>query len=229
MFRRRSAIAILVIGLSPAVLAQSATAPGGTPPWDVPALPWNLQNWLQAVSWLCAAAAAVGAVFTAIYGIKKGRKELELNRDQRADELKWKRARAAKELNDELLADVSASHARFMVDYPSGRDFVLPGATSPVTIANKDVVQALTQRHPPGTIVPPVDRFIRDAFDELFYRMGVLEHYISRDLVELADVKHPIDYYVHRMSEVGLQKPVQDYVAYYHFYRTAEFLQRFGW
>jgi hypothetical protein len=228
MFKRLSAAALLAVSLTALVLAQTASAPSNNDrAWDMPALPWNLQNWLQAFSWVFAAVGAVGAASSAIWGIRKGRKELKLNRIQREEELKWKRAQAAKDLNDKMLADPSALNARLMIDYQSGRDFMLPGASSPITIATKDVVQALTQRHSPGTIVPALDRFIRDAFDELLYQMGILEHYISRELIEFEDIRHPIDYYVHRMKEVGLQVPVQDYIEHYHFYRTKLFLQRF--
>jgi hypothetical protein len=78
--------------------------------------------------------------------------------------------------------------------------------------------------------VPVVDRFIRDAFDSLLYRVGALEHYVSRDLVEFLDVQHPIDYYVNRMDSAGHREAIQHYICKYRFYRTKDFMvEHFAW
>ena len=128
-----------------------------------------------------------------------------------------------------ILESLYPNHAMLMIDYPSGRDFTLPGTTSPTAITRAEVLHALSLRTV-GIEVPPLERFIRDAFDSLLYRMGILEHYISRDLVAFPDVKHPIDYYIGRMVEEQLQNEIQAYLVDYHFDRTKSFLMgRFEW
>src|SRR3954462_11792926 len=96
---------------------------------DRHALPWNVQNWIQAVSW---AAAAFGVATGFLVGIR-----------QRHNELKWKRADAAKSLNDELMADDRAADAMLMVDYIEGRSFNVP-SLGPTWIDHARIVLALT-------------------------------------------------------------------------------------
>jgi hypothetical protein len=233
--RMSVAIAILAICLSVAALAQAPTGENrAIEPDSVAASgdsadpgPWEAftLRWLEAVGWMVAISAAA-------YGIGKGRQELVANRlqraealEQRVEDLKWRRAQAAKALNDEMMADPRAHDALLMIDYPSGRPYEL-AKDCVETVTGSQVLTSLALRPKPGETLSGVDRFVRDAFDELLYRIGILEHYIDRDLVREADVIHPIDYYVRRMKDVGLWDAVQAYIEDYHFYRTKAFLQR---
>src|SRR5258708_5607723 len=113
----RNALSILMLVLLPIIVdAQQPAGQGGAQtltPIPTPTTPSSADGgselperrvlaWIQALSWF----AAVG---TAIYGIRKGQQELRDNRSQRVEELKWKRAQAAKTLNDTMLADPLAN------------------------------------------------------------------------------------------------------------------------
>jgi len=233
MLRRLGLLTVvLIVGLSRPVLGQRALQPAATPtasapvaapdasktpdtlPRDVPYLPWNFQNWLQAFGWMAAAVAAIWGIFAGV--------------NQRKNELRWKRTEAAKALNDEMMADAKACDAMLMIDYPSGRPFDVPGVGT-TRIDRARVKHALMLSFADDE-VPMVDRFVRDAFDSLLYRVGALEHYVSRDLVEFLDVQHPIDYYIKRMDTAGHREAIQHYICRYGFYRTKEFMANyFAW
>lgn len=173
----------------------------------------NLKDWTQAASWLIAVIGGVVAVFNILY-------EMRENRSQRAEELRWKRAQAAKVLNDEMLDDGPTYAALVMLDW-SGRQFEIQPSVR-VKIATHEFLTALRTNDPNFS---DTEIFVRDAFDSLFYHMGVFEHYISRTLIEFDDVKHPIDYYVVKMAE---HKPTfSKYIFAYGFDRSSCFLERF--
>jgi hypothetical protein len=208
----------------------------------LPAAWSNTNGILQAAAWFA-------AVVAAVYGLHKGERELRATRLQRLSELNWRRAEAAKKLNDELMSDSQALNAMLMVDFPGGRPFRVPehsGAVSgkladkpagtlvelteplpsfAVIVDKRTLLKALALRPREGDQVVAVDRFIRDSFDQWLYRLGVMQHYINRRLVSDEDVAYPTDYYVRRLAEVGLRAIVHAYVQQYDFYLTREFLE----
>jgi hypothetical protein len=126
------------------------------------------------------------------------------------------------------MTDELASCAMLMIDYPHGRPFDIPGVGT-TRIDRERVKYALTHSFD-NFPVPGVEGFIRDAFDHLLYRIGALEHYISRKLVTFHDVEHPVDYYIDRMVTVECRDAVQEYVCKWGFYRTEVFLEKhFKW
>lgn len=180
---------------------------------QLPPLDTNLKNWIQAASWLIAIIGGVVAVLNILY-------ELRESRSQRVDELRWKRAQAAKTLSDEMLEDGPTHAALVMLDW-DGREFEIKPSVR-VKIKTREFLTALRTAN---TNFSDMEIFVRDAFDNMFYHMGVFEHYISRGLVDFDDVKHPVDYYV---AKIAAQKPVfVQYLGAYGFERSSRFLQRF--
>jgi hypothetical protein len=155
---------------------------------SVPPLTTNAKDWIQAASWISAVAAGV-------IGVIKILIELRQSRLQRAQELRWRKAEAAKSLNDELLSDKGALAATTMLDW-DGREFEIEGGVkTPITL--KDM---LTSLRTTNTTFSGPEMFVRDSFDSLFYYLGIFEHYISRGLVDFMDVEQPIEYYVKLMA-----------------------------
>ena len=148
------------------------------------------------------------------------------NRQQRKDELSWKRAEVAKSLNDDVIKDRLANAALLMIDFPLGRPYKLRGGE--VQIDRGAVLGALTFREVRGgPVMSDLDRFIRDSFDTLLYRWGFFEHYVSRKLVEFEDVEQPARYYVDRVRETALHNVLGSYISTYRFELAEAFLVRF--
>ena len=135
----------------------------------------TLKDWGQLISYFIAVPVAVGGLVKAIYEIQQSRK-------QRADELRWKRANAAKELLDDMHSDQLAKRAIHMPDWCDGKDvYEIPPEKQTVTISYSDVLGALTDNPPKQPKLFEV--YIRDCFDWFFYRVERLEHYIRRGLI----------------------------------------------
>ena len=180
----------------------------------LPALTQTALEWIQAASW-------VAAVATALFGIIKIVIELRQAREQRAQELRWRKAQAAKTLNDQMLADHAALAAMIMLDW-DGREFeIKPGVKA--AISTEEMLHSLRTVN---TTFSDTEAFVRDSFDLLLYYLGMFEHYISRRLVDYEDLVHPIEYYVGLMAA---NRPVfEKYFERYGFTRAAAFLGRFG-
>ena len=74
-------------------------------------------------------------------------------------------------------------------------------------------------------VFTPAETFVRDGFDNLFYYFALFHHYISRGLVDFADLSYPADYYIGLLSS---NLPVFDaYLDKYGFVRARLFLERF--
>ena len=67
--------------------------------------------------------------------------------------------------------------------------------------------------------------YVRECFDELYFRLGQLQDAIDNDLVELKHVSCPVDYYVGLLAEDV--KMHYDYMREYKYQRALKFLENF--
>jgi hypothetical protein len=67
------------------------------------------------------------------------------------------------------------------------------------------------------------ERFIRDCFDAFFGHMQIIEHYLNIDLIDLADVVYPFDYYLYALDKNAFM--FDNFVGAYHS-RAASFILR---
>jgi hypothetical protein len=178
-----------------------------------PQLNTNAKDWIQAASW-------VSAVAAGLIGVIKILIELKQSRLQRVQELRWRKAEAAKSLNDEMLSDEGAHAALTMLDW-DGREFKIQARVQ-VAITHEVMLGSLRTINP--TFSDP-EMFVRDSFDDLFYYLGIFEHYISRGLVDFMDVEQPIKYYVKLMAANRLA--FESYIRTYGFELATAFLERF--
>jgi hypothetical protein len=179
----------------------------------LPVLAQNSKDWLQAIAWIAATLGAVVAAF-------KFWSELRLGREQRAQELRWKRAQAGKALNDEMMDDPLAWPAMQMLDYP-GTSFELPSKSVEV-IERSDLRFALD---PNNKASKEKHVYIRKCFDSLFYYMATMEHYTASTLVDPEDIAFPLEYYVPLLAE--FRDVVDAYTERYHLERVRLFLNRY--
>lgn len=128
---------------------------------------------------------------------ERATEEARLAREQQQRDLRWQKAKLAKEIVDADLHDEEqAMDAAKMLDVPD-RMFDVRGIQKTVTTA--DVLTALRDESPGGDLEK--GQFIRECFDVLFAAMQLLDHYIRVGLIELDDVRFPFAYYCSRMQQ----------------------------
>lgn len=147
----------------------------------------NLKDWAEII-------ALPAAFFTAIKAVY----EIRESRKLRAEELRWKRANAAKELLDDIHNHELEKNAVHMLDWCNGQAEyeISPGQKESISYA--DVLAALAKNtaHSPS----PKDAFIRDCFDWFFYRVDRIQHYINRGLIDFEDVRAVFKIYANEIS-----------------------------
>jgi len=141
---------------------------------------------------------------------------------QRMQELRWRKAQAAKSLNDEMLSDEGAQVAMTMLDW-EGREFeVQTGVKESISL--DDMLASL--RTTDTDTFSDLEIFVRDSFDDLFYYLEIFEHYISRGLVDFMDLEHPVKYYIDLMA--ANRPSFEYYLREYKFELASAFLERFA-
>lgn len=177
-------------------------------------LPEVIMDSVQLAAWTVGAGGGLVAAFKAI-------RELKENREQRARELNWKQAAAAKELVDDLQADARANDAMTMLDW-SGRRFLV--GDKEIVVTTERMTQAL--RTDQTDAFQPDEVFIRDCFDHLFFHLDRMGHFVEGGLVRHEDVAYPLQYYVRRM--VDFADVFDSFLAAYGYERARELLQQLG-
>jgi hypothetical protein len=167
---------------------------------------------------LVALVAAVVGLFKAIYEIQESRK-------QRAEELRWKRANAARELLDDIHHHELSASAVHMMDWCDGEaDYQIVAGGARETISYSEVLEALKKNGKEAR--KPKEIYIRDCFDWFFYRIDRIEHYIRRGLIDFEDVKAVFRVYAQVTAK---HRPVYDNFLAFHEYELArEFFRRYS-
>jgi len=150
-----------------------------------------LRDWIQTVSLLVG---ILGALFAAFRGIC----EIKASTEQRKEDLRWKRANAAKELLSEIHHHPNASNAVMMMDWSEGVHEYQIGNESHV-IKYKDVLSILGKTQ--DECIDLIQRFVRDSFDWFFYNIDQIEHYIRSGLIDFQDVAPVFEPYAKKIRE----------------------------
>jgi hypothetical protein len=172
----------------------------------------ELKDWIQPLSFL-------GGFLVGAFGVFKAISEMRAGRRQRAEELRWKRANAAKELLDDIHNHDLAKVAVHMMDwFERHAEYVMPSGTTE-TIAYTEVLAALAKNH--DEPVRPQEVYIRDCFDWFFYRLDRIEHYIRRGLIDFDDVEAVFHVYA---REIAKNKDIFEGFLEFHEYDLARAL-----
>jgi len=176
----------------------------------------TLKDWGQLLGYFVAVPAA-------ILGFAKAFYEIGATRKQRAEELRWKQAQAAKELLDDVHHDKLASQAIHMMDWADGSaEYEIRDELS-VVVNYPTVLNALALNQ--GESCDEQCAYIRDCFDWFFYRVDRIEHDIRRGLIQFEDVQEVFKVYA---REVGYHEDVFNSFLRFHEYNLArEFFERF--
>jgi hypothetical protein len=177
----------------------------------------TLKDWGQLLGYFVAVPAAIFGFAKAIY-------EISASRKQRAEELRWKQAQAAKELLDDLHHDKLASQAIHMMDWVDGSaEYKIRDELS-VVVNYPAVLNALALNQ--GEHCDEQDAYIRDCFDWFFYRVDRIEHYIRRGLIQFEDVHEVFKVYA---REVRYHDDVfSSFLRFQEYNLAREFFARFG-
>ncbi len=160
---------------------------------------------------------AVGGVIAAVRAIV----EMRRNREQAAQELRWKQTREAKKILDEMKADSGSTYAMRMLDW-SGRSYPI-SESERVAIKQEDVHEALQNDDLRFT---KKQVFIRDCFDSFLDYLEELEYDIGTRLIMFPDVEAQLEYYVRIMAR---HKTVYAaHMAQWDFTHALAFCERFA-
>jgi hypothetical protein len=175
-----------------------------------------LNAWGQLLGYFVAVPVAIGGFFKAIY-------EIRANREQRAEELRWKQAQASKELLDDIHNHELTSQAVHMMDWAKGSaEYKIRDDFSAV-IDYPTVLKALAMNQD-----QPCDElmvYIRDCFDWLFYRVERIEYYIRCGFIRFEDVRDVFQSYARQVA--GHDEAFKDFLRFHEYHLAREFFSRF--
>jgi hypothetical protein len=160
--------------------------------------------------------AEVAGMAGIIFGLIKGSLEIRESRLLRAEELRWKRANAAKDLLDDIHNHELEKNAVHMLDWCNGEAEYEIARGQKAIISYADVLAALAKNT--GHSPDPKDVFIRDCFDWFFYRVDRVQHYINRGLIDFEDVGAVLKIYA---KEISTNWKIYDAFLTYHDYDLA--------
>ena len=153
--------------------------------------------------------AIVGGCIAALKAIH----EMRLATKQRHQELRWKRAQAAKEVLHDIHSDTRAAAAVMMLDWNDGtHDYTIDDSTT-FHISYSDVLTAICAD--PSSCKSPRDVYIRDCFDWFLYYLDRIEHYIHTNYIDFVDVKSVFKPYARKL--------IQDISTYNHLIQAREY------
>lgn len=143
----------------------------------------------------------------------------------------WERAAKGRELVDDLLTSDDSNEEYYawdamkMLDY---QDAEKPLLTKPIDGRRHKVTRETIKKALQPSKLDDADTtllYVRECFDELYFKAGQLQDAIDNDLVELQHVSCPMDYYVSLMADdVELH---HKYLTECNYRRTLEFLENF--
>jgi len=146
------------------------------------------KDWAQIVSWIVASLGGVFAAFYAIY-------QMQQNREQRKDELRFKKLQESKELLDQLFDDERSNNFMRMLDW-SGRKYEIEKDRRE-TITQDELYVALRIA---DLSFDAKQAYIRDCADSFFGTADMIGHYVRMQLVLEEVVSQPLLYYVQEMN-----------------------------
>jgi len=150
----------------------------------------SFKDWIQVVSWVVLSVGGLVAAFKAIYVV-------EQNREQRVDELRWRRANVAKQTLDELFSNPYSQKAALILDWSERRrEFEIKEGHSRA-ISYGEVLAVLGK--PPESAFDEKDIFITDCFDCFFYLIDHIENSVRIKLISFEDVDAPLRRYAKKI------------------------------
>jgi hypothetical protein len=126
--------------------------------------------------------------------------QLDLNVKQRKNELRWRKANAAKESINDIHSNNWSRNAVTMLDWSEGKQHRLKfEGKDNIKISYKDnVIPALGKLQ---SECSDLEQNIVDCFDWFFYFIDRIEHYRRTNLIEFEDVKDVFSIYSKKIKK----------------------------
>lgn len=132
---------------------------------------------------------------------------------QRHQELRWKRAQAAREILHEIHIHKFAADAVTMLDWIDGKHvYQLPDGRS-IELSYEDILNSLKKCVEECTGV--TDVYIRDCIDWFLYHLDRVEHYIQTNYIDFIDVESVLRPYAKKIiTDLGTYEAFMKYRGY---------------
>lgn len=155
--------------------------------------------WIKIMGGAIAAAAAIFATFKALAEWRRSTQQRAEELDLRQREFRHKQAIFARELILEVFADPKARAALTMLDWTEFDYEEKPGVSH--TISQWEIKKAMTSSED----ADDKEVFIRTRFEALYDYVEQIEHLISLDIVNFADVDIPFRYYMENLLRPDIE------------------------
>lgn len=176
----------------------------------------SFKDWIQVVSWVVLSVGGLVAAFKAIY-------EVQQNREQRVDELRWRRANVAKETLDELFSNPHSRNATLILDWSERRrEFEIKKGNSQ-TITYGEVLAVLSKA--PKSAFDEKEIFITECFDCFFYLIDHIENSVRIKLISFEDVDAPLRRYAKKIR--AHRGTYENFMKSHEYSLAIEFFKRF--
>lgn len=173
----------------------------------------HVKDIIQGVFWLVGIGVGLIAAF-------RGLSEMRANRIQRERDFVWNRVRLAHEMMQELWTIPAVNHAFRMVSWKKQKHEIEKGKVIELTKAQ--VLHALRVDNLRFT---DEEKFVRSCFADLFHRIGRIEHFIKRELIDFEDVS---DSFLERSNQFHEDWDVYEkFIRRYQIFQCLEFFSRF--
>lgn len=176
----------------------------------------QIKDYFQIIAWLVASIGGVIAAFNAII-------EMQRNRRQREIELRWKQARLAKELLDEIEDNKLIQNAKNLIDldeheYQVGKDQIK-------IISQEEVLRSLQKGTESLNSLNEKEKYIIGCLEEFFMKFERVEHLIVIKLIEFDDICDPLYWWVKIMNQK--HSHYEEFLRKYEYGQAINFLNRF--
>jgi hypothetical protein len=144
------------------------------------------------------------------------------------ENLRWKRANAAREFLTEIHRHPRASTAVMMMDWcDSGHEYeIKPNQTEEISYDR--VLESLKKEQKDcGGKDKEVERFIRDCFDWFFYFVGRIERYIEINLIKFEDVAPVFSPYAKIINAKENKHTYSEFMKSHEYGLAAKFWKRY--
>jgi len=144
------------------------------------------------------------------FTLYKAFKEFRDSRNQRAADLHWRQAEAAKKLIDDWMDDKMSHDFCKMIEYDD-REFENEEKQKFLTDAKKINEALLDDEVTRKTKLEVDKRYIRDCCDTFLYFTEMMSQGEKNKLYRLNDILFPLCYYLDRMKYRGIYEAVKKY------------------
>jgi hypothetical protein len=151
----------------------------------------TVKEWIEIGTWIVAIVGGALAAFVAVY-------QIYLNRQQRNEELRWKKASVARELMAEIHQNPHAAAAIHMLDWWGSERIVLQYGERQFVVGTADIRRAMAK--PRASISDETSQFVSDAFDWFLYYIDRVGHFERITLLEEGDVMPVFGPYLTRLQ-----------------------------